>query len=99
LSSAAGHIQPPFACAICILNGEGGRLDPRHFLIDYECLRTRGPHCTSRPPPLSTLAPSYANRKTVARPLPIPARRLPGADHDGDLVLKTHVETRLRLDH
>ena len=59
LSSAAGHIQPPFACAICILNGEGGRLDPRHFLIDYECLRTRGPHCTSRPPPLSTLAPSY----------------------------------------
>jgi hypothetical protein len=71
LSSAAGHIQPPFACAIGILGGEGGRLDPRHFLIDCECLRTRGPHCTCRPPPLSTLAPSYANRRTVAPPLPI----------------------------
>ena len=58
LSSAAGHIQPPFSCAIGILNGEGGWLDPRHLLIDCECLRRRGPHAACRPSPLSAWAPS-----------------------------------------
>jgi hypothetical protein len=49
----------------------------------------------------STLAPSWAKRKTVARPVPKPpAWRLTGAYDDGDLVLETHAnlgKTRVTL--